>query len=199
LLEIWIRDYPYDFAVRGTAGALSALIKSIISKTYLLHYGSDFLPFLEVLPSLVDKDAAWALKVEETEDESDDSYSMLDEDDESVHKADLESSSTINSSPVSISSATRLQPPSQTTSRERKGSLPITAKTFMSPTQSIEHTELTAKQQLKELQRIAQEVNKIDSEDIAQEITRLEVKLFLEIEVILIIFVHSWFIELMST
>jgi hypothetical protein len=199
LLEIWIRDYPYDFAVRGTAGALSALIKSIISKTYLLHYGSDFLPFLEVLPSLVDKDAAWALKVEETEDESDDSYSMLDEDDESVHKADLESSSTINSSPVSISSATRLQPPSQTTSRERKGSLPITAKTFMSPTQSIEHTELTAKQQLKELQRIAQEVNKIDSEDIAQEITRLEVKLFLEIEVILIIFVYSWFIELMST
>ena len=189
-MEIWIRDYPYDFAVRGTAGALSALIKSIISKTYLLHYGSDFLPFLEVLPSLVDKDAAWALKVEETEDESDDSYSMLDEDDESVHKADLESSSTINSSPVSISSATRLQPPSQTTSRERKGSLPITAKTFMTPTQSIEHTELTAKQQLKELQRIAQEVNKIDSEDIAQEITRLEVKLFLEIEVISIIFVY---------
>jgi hypothetical protein len=191
LLEIWIRDYPYDFAVRGTAGALSALIKSIISKTYLLHYGSDFLPFLEVLPSLVDKDAAWALKVEETEDESDDSYSMIDEDDESVHKADLESSSAINLSPVSTSSVTRVQPPSQTTSRERKGSLPITARNFMTPTQSIEHTELTAKQQLKELQRIAQEVNKIDSEDIAQEITRLEVKLFLEIEVITVNFVRS--------
>ncbi|KAE9398927.1 hypothetical protein BT96DRAFT_711392 [Gymnopus androsaceus JB14] len=77
LLEFWIRDYSCNFPVRGTAGALSALIKSIISKTYLLHYRSDFLPFLEVLLMLVDWDSSWALKVDDTANESDDSYSLL--------------------------------------------------------------------------------------------------------------------------
>ena len=62
MLETWIHDYPHDFA-RGTIGALNALIKSIISRTHLFHYGSGFLLFLEQLPS-VDQDAAWALKAD---------------------------------------------------------------------------------------------------------------------------------------
>ena len=78
MLETWIHDYPHDFA-RGTIGALNALIKSIISRTHLFHYGSGFLLFLEQLPS-VDQDAAWALKadisdtdtLEEDDDDADD-------------------------------------------------------------------------------------------------------------------------------
>lgn len=184
LLELWIRDYPYDFAVRGTAGALSALIKSIISKTYLLHYGSDFLPFLELLPTLVDKDSTWALKIQDSEDESDDGYSLLEDDDESMNR------SIGSSGPGRSPSRSKPKPPPPAT-RERKASLPLTAKTFMPSSAStisngssepMEY-QYQPKQQLKDLLKIAQEVNMIDPEEIAQEITRLEVKLFLDIEV----------------
>jgi threonyl-tRNA synthetase len=82
LLADWIHDYPHDFAVRDTAGALSALVKSIIAKTHLIHYGLEFLPFLEVLPNLVDQDTIWALKVEGPTYESDDSYSIFEEDED---------------------------------------------------------------------------------------------------------------------
>ncbi|KAG7450495.1 ras GEF [Guyanagaster necrorhizus] len=174
LLELWIRDYPYDFAVRGTAGALSALIKSIISKTYLLHYGSDFLPFLEVLPNLVDLDAAWALKVEDPADESDDSYSLLEDDDDGASKSEADSLSYLNAS----SSTVKAKP--ATGFRERKGSLPLSAKALL-PQNSHVNDDPTPKEQLKILQRVAQEVNATDPEEIAQEITRLESKLFLQI------------------
>jgi hypothetical protein len=107
LLADWIRDYPYDFAVRGTAGALSALVKSIIAKTYLIHYGLEFLPFLETLPNLVDKDASWALKVNSTTEESDDSYSMLDEE-------EVRSARSISESPVVSSTGARPASPAQT-------------------------------------------------------------------------------------
>ncbi|KAJ7597057.1 ras guanine nucleotide exchange factor domain-containing protein [Mycena floridula] len=174
LLELWIRDYPHDFAVRGTAGALSALIKSIISKTYLLHYGSDFLPFLELLPNLVDKDAAWALKVDDSADESDDSYSLLEDDDDSLHKSEVE--------PVRHTPRKKALPV-PVSSRERKPSLPLTAKTFLpSANGNGDHVEINARQQIRELQRVASDLNLLDSEDIAQEITRIEVKLFLQIE-----------------
>lgn len=73
LLDHWTRLYPSDFAVPGTAGALSALIKSVIGKTYLLHYGSEFIPFMDMLPTLKDQDTAWAMKVQEPKDDSDDS------------------------------------------------------------------------------------------------------------------------------
>lgn len=174
LLELWIRDYSYDFAVRGTAGALSALIKSIISKTYLLHYGSDFLPFLEVLPNLVDEDAAWSLKVEDLADESDDSYSLLEDDDENASKSEGESQSNLNAS----SSTMKGKP--ATGVRERKGSLPLSAKALLPQNNHI-NEDPTPKDQLKKLQRLAQEVNATDPEEIAQEITRLESKLFLQI------------------
>ena len=49
LLDQWISLYPTDFAVSGASGALAALIKSILNKTYLLHYGAEFLPFLEMV------------------------------------------------------------------------------------------------------------------------------------------------------
>lgn len=61
----------------------------------------------------------------------------------------------------------------------------MTAKSYISngSVGQIEHQEFSTKQQLRELQRIAQDVSMIDSEEIAQEITRMEVKLFLNIEV----------------
>ena len=64
LLEQWIHDHPTDFAVPGTAGALQALIKQILRQPHTLYYGSDFLPFLEILPTLQDQDSSWAVTVE---------------------------------------------------------------------------------------------------------------------------------------
>ncbi|RDB28973.1 Ras guanine nucleotide exchange factor P [Hypsizygus marmoreus] len=175
LLEMWIRDYPYDFAVRGTAGALSALIRSIISKTYLLHYGSEFLPFLEMLPSLVDQDAAWALKVDDVADESDDSYS-LHEDEESPPVKDAGSPMPLMDKPVPP-----LPPLPQ---RERKPSLPLplilASGSHLSAGQL--ETEISEKQQIRDLVRLAQEVLALDPDEIAQEITRVEAKLFLDIK-----------------
>ncbi|KAJ3750360.1 ras guanine nucleotide exchange factor domain-containing protein [Lentinula detonsa] len=178
LLEIWIRDYSYDFAVRGTAGALSALVKSIISKTYLLHYGFDFLPFLEVLPTLVDRDSAWALKVDDAAD-SDDSYSFMEDDDESVKSAKKSTSSP---------PANQGKPSMSIPTRSRKSSIPLLSAKVLFPSSSstgsgdADNADFTSKQQLRELVRLANEIHMIDSEEIAQEITRIEKELFLEIE-----------------
>ncbi|KAK7058945.1 hypothetical protein VNI00_001569 [Paramarasmius palmivorus] len=178
LLELWMKDYPHDFSVRGTAGALSALIKSIISKTYLLHYGSDFLPFLELLPTLVDKDAGWALKIDDSADESDDSYSMLEEDDESI-KSEIRPQPVVSSPPKPKSTGAH--------ARERKSSLPLSARSLFQSSAASSNSDpdsldIAPKQQLRELVKLANEVNNTDSEEIAQEITRIETKLFLDIE-----------------
>jgi hypothetical protein len=185
LLELWIRDYPHDFAVRGTAGALSALIKSIIGKTHLLHYGSDFLPFLEVLPNLIDKDAAWALKPDDITDESDDSYSLCEDDDSGTPTNELNSAHSDDRPPLGKAEPSL---PSQSSSRERKQSLPLTTKTLMMTHSQAYHggtenQDLPTKQACRELMKFAQEVNACDSDEIAQEITKMEAKLFLDIEV----------------
>nr|GAT44206.1 Ras guanyl-nucleotide exchange factor [Mycena chlorophos] len=182
LLEQWIRDYPYDFKVRGTPSALSALFKSITSKTYLLHYGADFLPFHEMLPNLVDKDAAWALKPDYPEDESD--Y----DDDEKSAVVTI-SSSTHSSDPELASgrSPSSKAKPATALSRERKGSIPFSSKLISNPPVSngsgpAENSEAAYRSTLKDLAKLAADVNLIDSEEIAQEITRMEAKLFLDIE-----------------
>ncbi|TEB35021.1 ras GEF [Coprinellus micaceus] len=176
LLETWIRDYPDDFAVKGTAGALNALIRSIISKTHLLHYGSEFLPFFEMLPSRYDQDAAWALKVDISADESDDSYSFLEgEEDETEAPPPLPPSET----GAAISPP---QDPSQSPAilRERKSSLPL-SKSVPSPNPH-HSTELSPKQHLKDLLKLANDVLNVDSEEFAQEITRQWSKQFLSIK-----------------
>lgn len=179
LLEQWIRDYPYDFKVRGTPSALSALFKSITSKTYLLHYGSDFLPFHELLPNLVDKDAAWAHKPDYPEDESD--Y----DDDEKSAVLTISSTHSSDSLPQSARSPAKAKTAQPTTFRERKGSIPLGNKLIapqVTPT-SVPQETFDQRSQLKELLKLAADVNATDSEEIAQEITRMEVKFFLEIEV----------------
>ncbi|KAJ7630961.1 ras guanine nucleotide exchange factor domain-containing protein [Roridomyces roridus] len=183
LLEQWIRDYPYDFKVRGTPSALSALFKSITSKTYLLHYGSDFLPFHEMLPNLVDKDAAWAHKPDYPEDESD-----YDDDEKSAvltlgstYSSDLETTLPSSRSPAKP----KATPAIPTPFRERKGSLPLGNKLIISQTTSNGSSNGSAEDerlQLKKLLKLAADLNAADSEEIAQEITRMEVELFLDIE-----------------
>jgi len=174
-LADWIRDYPYDFAVRGTAGALSALVKSIIAKTYLIHYGLEFLPFLETLPNLFDKDATWALKVDSSTEESDDSYSMLDEE-------EVRSASPVSEGPVLSSTGARPPSPTQIPGhRERKYSLPLNRSTPKSATPNGE-SEFSQKHILRELQRISAEVFNLSPMDVAQEITRIQKGLFLNIQ-----------------
>ncbi|KAJ7169879.1 ras guanine nucleotide exchange factor domain-containing protein [Mycena filopes] len=178
LLEQWIRDYPYDFKVRGTPSALSALFKSITSKTYLLHYGSDFLPFHELLPNLVDKDAAWAHKPDYPEDESD-----YDDDERSAIVTVSSTHSSDSLAPRSLK--TKPTPPIPTPLRERKGSLPLGNRMLMaqpSPNGVPPQSDYDNRAQLRELQKLAADINATDSEEIAQEITRQEVKLFLDIE-----------------
>ena len=178
LLEAWIKDYPNDFAVRGTSGALTALIKSILSKTYLLHYGSELLPFLETLPALKDNDAAWALKLDNVGGDSD-TESLLD-DDEVIKPFETETAT----------GSTHSSPPQKTQPgplRERKASLPL-AKALKQVAGSVvnhgsEPAEASAKHVLRDLVKIAHEVMLSDADAMAQEITRLQTKLFLNIQV----------------
>lgn len=177
LLGAWIQDYPYDFAVPGSAGALSAVVKSVMSKSHLLHYAADFLPFLEVLPNLVDRDVQWALKTDELPDHSDDSYSTSDEE-------VLEISPAVQEPPDSPPAP----PKSAAYTRDRRPSLPLTAKALVMPNtplvESFAHDGFnpSPKVIIRELHKICQDLSLLDSKDIAQEITRLEVKLFLQIE-----------------
>ena len=178
MLEAWIKDYPYDFSVRGTSGALSALIKSILSKTYLLHYGSEFLPFLETLPSLKDDDSVWALKVDDVAETSDSEGAL---DDEEVPRSLGKGSST--GSVLTSTTQERAQP-----TRERKSSLPLAKALKQAVVGSVnghgsEHAEVSTKHKVKELVKLAHEVMLCDAGCVAQGITRLQVKLFLKIQV----------------
>ncbi|KAF4605237.1 hypothetical protein EYR40_004020 [Pleurotus pulmonarius] len=169
LLHQWRLEYTHDFAVTGTAGALNALTKSIISKTYLLHYGSDLLPFLEMLPTIEDDpDAAWALKPERV-----DSGESSDEEEFTTKMPETETETPASSSPTTLLSA---PPPTTAASRERKSSL--TAVTLLTPKTP---SSSGPRHIIKELARVAQELQMIDPETIAQQITLVQVKAFLAI------------------
>ncbi|KAG6381200.1 hypothetical protein JVT61DRAFT_5603 [Boletus reticuloceps] len=179
LLETWVHTYPQDFAAPGAAGALSALVKSVIGKTYLLHYGSDFLSFLEHLPNIIDSDSAWAHKADHLLDDADDPYSISDGEDESL-------AVTTNSALSNLSSAAPTHGHlTGSKSRERTQSLPLSAKALIMPITSShpsDVTEISPKQLLKELYRQSLELQNYDCSEIAEEITRVEAKLFMEIE-----------------
>lgn len=166
LLETWIRDYPNDFAVKGTVGALTALVKSIISKTHLLHYGSEFVPFLEQLPSLVEEDAAWSIKAENL-------------DTDSVYN-DEEEEDLLEREESSVEDTTSLISTGTFPSRERKSSLPLD-KTLQQT--AVPTNDPLPKHPLKDLVKLATEVFMTDSEEIAQEITRQCATQFLVIKV----------------
>lgn len=180
MLETWIHTYPQDFAAPGAAGALNALVKSIVGKTYLLHYGSDFVPFLEHLSNVVDSDSAWAHKADHLLDDADDPYIISDSEEDSLAMITDSTSSNLSSSVPFHENSTG------SNSRERKQSLPLKAKALILPIASShppEVGEIHPKQLLKELYRQSLELQNYDCSEIAEEITRVEAKLFLEIEV----------------
>ncbi|KAG1757548.1 ras guanine nucleotide exchange factor domain-containing protein [Suillus lakei] len=177
LLETWIQTYPQDFAVPGAPGALHALVRSIVGKTYLLHYGSDFLPFLSHLPNIIDTDAAWALKSENPVDESEDKYSISDGEEETlVFETESPSASRSSVAPSNDSL------PSAASVRERKSSLPLSAKIFAPVNNQGDAQDMSPKDLLNKLRGNAQTLSTFDCSDIAEEITRVEAKLFMDIE-----------------
>lgn len=180
LLETWMHNYPQDFAVPGAAGALNAIVNSLVNKTYLLHYGCDFKPFLEYISNLVDTDATWAQKTEPLLDESEDPYLFSDGEDLSFVATTVGSASASRSS-VAPSNENAVS----SSSRERKQSLPLSAKALIMPTsaQMADVPEVPPKQLLKELSKQAQELQTYDCAEIAEEITRNEAVLFMEIQV----------------
>ena len=182
LLELWIANYRGDFAVPGTAGALHALIKQTLRHPHTLYYGSDLLPFIEILPTLVDEDSSWAIKSDVPSEESDDS---------DFYDEGMGDDSEQVSSPVQMHPVTDLNdevPPTRS-GRDRKSSLPLAAKSilqgsltsnFRSPTSS---SPPSAKEVLSRLVRTANALLHYSSEAVAQEITRRDVILFMQIEV----------------
>ncbi|KAL1670370.1 ras guanine nucleotide exchange factor domain-containing protein [Schizophyllum commune] len=188
LLETWIHDYPHDFAVKGSYGALNALVRSIVSKTYLLHYGSDFLPFVEQALTYQDTDSQWAKPVDDFDD-TEDEMSILEDEEEIATKSvtpsvdepsePARSTGSVELTRGAAASTSRTSP----ASRERKQSLPLTRSLMMnSSSAGGQPDEEVPKHQIKELLKISQQLALIDSTEIAQEITRIEAKAFLEIE-----------------
>ena len=174
LLEVWIQDYPHDFAVGAAADALNALVKSIVTKTHLLHYGSDLLPFLEGRP-LQDKDSAWAMKVDEPTAESDEPYSFSEDDEDVILPLEATSSRTRVSEDASTTQTLVVS-----SSRERKASLPLGARSNGMAT--TEHVD-SMKEILKGLLYTSARLNGCEPQHVAEEITRVEKNLFLLIEV----------------
>ncbi|PAV21147.1 ras GEF [Pyrrhoderma noxium] len=158
LLEQWIHDHPTDFAVPGTAGALQALIKQILRQPHTLYYGSDFLPFLEILPTLQDQDSSWAVKVETIIADSDES----DNDSDAVN-------------------------PARPITRERKSSIPLSAKNFLSGNlpatiRTVGSISPSPRDTLSRLVKASNGILHVDSEELAREITRRELDLYMRIE-----------------
>lgn len=185
LLEQWVCDYPSDFAVPGTAGALSAVVKQILKQPHTLNYGSEFLPFLEMLPTLVDQDAAWALPppdaVLPSPSESEESDSYVEEGVRGVGGEDTE-----GDSPTSISS---LPPdtvkgvrPGVVGTRNRKTSS-LTTKVSSLASSGRNHQPLSSKEILAKLVKVSQNVLHFSSEVIAEEITMKELELYIQFEV----------------
>jgi hypothetical protein len=140
-----------------------------------------FLPFLSQLPNIIDTDAAWALKSEIPVDESEDPYSISEGEEETL-VIETESPST------SRSLVARLNDnfPSAASVRERKSSLPLSAKIFIPVNSSHSQgdaQDIPPKDLLNKLRSNAQTLANFDCSAIAEEITRVELKLFMDIEV----------------
>ena len=171
---MWVQDYPHDFAVGAAADALNALVKSIVTKTHLLHYGSDLLPFLEGRP-LQDKDSAWAVQVNEPTAESDEPYTFSEDDDDVVPPLETTSIQTLVSEDASSTQSLAV-----TSGRERKSSLPLSARS--NGTTTSEHID-SAKDTLKSLLSTSAKLSGCEPQHVAEEITRVGRNLFLLIEV----------------
>lgn len=189
-----MRDYPGDFAVVGAAGALSAFIKQTFAHLHTLHYGSDFLPFLEILPTLKDEDASWALKPDDISIESDDGEGLepadayfpppplsVEQDDE------VDSFDPDRPLLVSLGSQSQAVKVAMPSTRERKSSLPLFARFLQTPISATlnerQRSQSSTRDVLSKLLKVAQQVLHTDSGDIAREMTRIDWKHFQKIKV----------------
>lgn len=180
-----MKDYPGDFAVAGAAGALSAFTKQALAHPHTMHYGSDFLPFLEILPTLTDEDSSWALKP--------DDISVISDDGDGREREDSFSNTPSTSNDIidDLSSSASAESSSQiveSSSRERKSSMPLSAKSFLqapssTPLTGRQRSQSSTKDILGRLLRTAQQLSNMDPRDIAREITRIDWNNFLKIEV----------------
>lgn len=182
-----MRDYPSDFAVPGTYGALNAFVKQILAHSHTLCYGSDFQPFLDGINDLVDQDAAWAIKAEDFSAESD-TDSMVDYE---LGSEDTEMGSSTSISPPMKNTVSEPATSPKISTRERRSSLPLSAmnllKTpYLTSTRS-QRTQQSSSPSPREiiirLQKVAQTLSQYESDAIANEITRREKELFLKIDV----------------
>lgn len=202
MLEEWTEEYPTDFATPGSSGALTALVKQILSNSHTYHYGSEILPFINELPHLQDADTSWSIKIAASREESDDDGVGLleDEDEESTKGGALDPSASVTTTaPLANADSVhpKIKPPS-IAMRERKGSLPLSTKSILSTplTTTLSGSSgssrsmsgkpnlgSSSKASIKELARTSQALVAVDTMDIAQEITRRQSELFLAIEV----------------
>ena len=183
LLEVWIQDYPHDFVVGAAADALNALIKSIVTKTHLLHYGSDLLPFLEGRP-LHDKDSAWAMKVDEPTSENDD--------DDDEDEDDIISMRESTSTQTQLSEEARSTRPLLSSSiAERKSSFPLITRSNGNTTDQAD----SVKEVLKNLLIASAKLGNCEPLQVAEEITRVGKRLFLLIEVGIVFLITLYHVE----
>ncbi|EIN10509.1 hypothetical protein PUNSTDRAFT_132598 [Punctularia strigosozonata HHB-11173 SS5] len=184
VLQDWMKRYPHDFAVPGTEGALDALVKSVARKTHLLHFAMSFHEFQQSLPRQIDTDISWAKRPDELlPDDSDDSYSMSDDDDAPEQPSSSSSWDGINDAATSYSHVKSLSSMGRSsgeytrpTSRMRKSSLPFTAMDLPQVSQAD-----VRKSKLKVLHSVAEDLQQFTNQEIAEEITRICVRLFLGI------------------
>ncbi|KAL5535574.1 hypothetical protein ACEPAF_3668 [Sanghuangporus sanghuang] len=187
LLEQWMREYPSDFAVEGTHGALDAVIRHVLSYSHTLSYGCDFLPFMDKLGSLRDEDASWGLKadVRSVSDSDNEADNMFDTD---LGGLDAEESpQPVSMSPKPNRKSTSDPPPGspRSSNRERHSSLPFSTMMRMKMnalTGSDEPSGPSPKEIISKLQRTAAALYNYEADSIASEITRRELQLFLSIK-----------------
>ena len=137
---------------------------------------------METLPTLKDLDSTWALKTKEPKEDSDDSVSVKEPTKATPLSGSHSSLPPPETAPPAVPVATK------SVARERKHSLPLSAKILVmesSPnhigtSDSIEHRP---KEKLRILVNISNQFLQTDPTSLAQEISRLESKFFLQIKV----------------
>ena len=122
---------------------------------------------------LQDKDAAWALKVDEPTAEGDEPYTFSEDDDDVVPPLEASKSQTLVAEDASSTQ-------SQGSSRERKPSLPLSARS--NGTTTSEHVD-SVKEILKCLLSTSAKLSGFEPLHVAEEITRVGKTHFLLIEV----------------
>jgi hypothetical protein len=132
------------------------------------------------MPSLEDQDAAWALKADISDADSDD-YTLEDADDDDVETrvAETETMESTNGRTRTDSSSSEINFPP----RERKSSIPLPKAVLSSYQGDRPSADPSPKQHIKDLVKVAQDVLTVDSTEIAEEITRQAVQGFLKIKV----------------